>query len=200
MGIDSSLLEIYPESLNLYALLSGISGILGEALEQRRQTLLLEPDLQSLPAVEGDEAAIVVVFTKLIENAIKYTPDGGHIRLSGRPWTTPPRNDLPENAVEVIISDTGIGIDARSLELIFSKFYSTSKSLLHSSGKTKFKGGGPGLGLAIARGIVEAHQGRLWAESPGHDEDNCPGSNFHVVLPVKHASNPGKPGSLKIQA
>jgi len=59
---------------------------------------------------------------------------------------------------------------------------------LHSSGKTKFKGGGPGLGLAIARGIVEAHGGRLRAESTGHDEDRLPGSRFVVLLPLTQHS------------
>jgi len=49
----------------------------------------------------------------------------------------------------------------------------------------KFKGAGPGLGLPIAKGLVEAHGGRLWVESPGHDEVNCPGSTFHMLLPVR---------------
>ena len=55
---------------------------------------------------------------------------------------------------------------------------------LHSSGTTKFKGGGPGLGLAIAQGVVVAHGGRVWAESPGFDEELCPGSKFVVELPI----------------
>jgi signal transduction histidine kinase len=56
---------------------------------------------------------------------------------------------------------------------------------VHSSGKTKFKGGGPGLGLAIAKGIVVAHGGKIWVESEGHDETRFPGSRVYVQLPVK---------------
>jgi signal transduction histidine kinase len=57
---------------------------------------------------------------------------------------------------------------------------------LHSSGKTKFKGGGPGLGLPIARGIIEAHGGTVWAESDGYDEMTCPGSTFHIMIPMRN--------------
>jgi signal transduction histidine kinase len=113
-------------------------------------------------------------------NAIKYTPDGGHICINARIT-----NDEPEYAeVEVVVTDTGIGIAPQHHELIFEKFYQTGEVMLHSSGKTKFKGGGPGLGLAIARGIVEAHEGRIWVESPGYDETTFPGSKFYVRLPV----------------
>ena len=55
---------------------------------------------------------------------------------------------------------------------------------LHSSGRTKFKGGGPGLGLAIAAGIVKAHSGKIWVESPGCDEEKLPGSTFFIRLPL----------------
>jgi len=96
-----------------------------------------------------------------------------------------------------VVSDTGIGINPEFHELIFTKFYQTGQVSFHSTGRTKFKGGGPGLGLAIARGIVEAHGGRIWVESPGYDEETCPGSQFHVVLPVKHVPPEIEPEALR---
>ena len=56
---------------------------------------------------------------------------------------------------------------------------------LHSSGNTKFKGAGPGLGLHIAKGVISAHEGRVWVESSGEDETLLPGSAFHIILPVQ---------------
>jgi signal transduction histidine kinase len=55
---------------------------------------------------------------------------------------------------------------------------------LHSSSRTAFKGGGAGLGLAIARGVMRAHGGKIWVESSGHDEEKLPGSTFYIQLPV----------------
>ena len=86
--------------------------------------------------------------------------------------------------VEIAVKDSGIGIDPQNHQLVFEKFYQTGEVLLHSSGKTKFKGGGPGLGLAISRGIVNAHRGRIWLESPGFDEVKNPGTTVFVQLPV----------------
>jgi len=85
----------------------------------------------------------------------------------------------------VEVRDTGIGIDPQHHELIFEKFYQIGEVALHSSGKTAFKGGGPGLGLALVKGAVEAHGGMVWVESEGYDEEKCPGSAFKVLLPVR---------------
>ena len=69
--------------------------------------------------------------------------------------------------------------------LFRSKFGGLGDVALHSTGKIKFKGGGAGLGLSIAKGLVEAHGGTIWAESPGHDENELPGSTFHIMVPIR---------------
>jgi len=86
--------------------------------------------------------------------------------------------------IEITVTDTGIGISPENQAIIFEKFGQLGRVDLHSSGKIKFKGGGPGLGLPITRGIIEAHGGSIWAESQGYDEKKCPGSTFHILLPT----------------
>jgi signal transduction histidine kinase len=185
--VDNQALEIFSESLYVGELMEELAGGYKADLVQRNLELVVDENIADLPPIEGDEEVLAVVFSNILNNALKYTPDGGRIHVYGRHWSSsPPRPDLPTDAVEVVIQDTGIGIDPASLELIFTKFYQTGEVAKHSSGRTKFMGGGPGLGLAIARGIIEAHRGRLWAESSGKDESSCPGSSFHIVLPLHH--------------
>jgi signal transduction histidine kinase len=149
------------------------------ALQERGHTIVLE-DLESIPAMEGDETRLHQAFSQLINNAIKYTPDGGRIEVSGRVYA-----ESSGPFVEVIVKDNGIGVDPEDQHKIFDKFYRTGDLMKHSTGKTKFKGAGPGLGLSLVKGIVDAHSGRVWVESPGHDEQTCPGSSFHVLLPLR---------------
>ena len=115
----------------------------------------------------------------MIVNAIKYTPDGGSIFVSARPLD----GNGSGNFCEIQVRDTGIGIDPANHKIVFEKLYQLGKVELHSSGRTKFKGGGPGLGLAIAAGIVKAHGGKIWVESPGYDEEKLPGSIFFIQIP-----------------
>jgi signal transduction histidine kinase len=131
----------------------------------------------------ADPERLYQVFNNILGNSLKYTPDGGRVVITSR---TLPGQDPQGRAgfVEIMVADNGIGIAADDQERIFQKFERVGSVALHSSGKTKFKGGGPGLGLAIARGVVDAHGGSLWVESPGHDEVHCPGSTFHVLLPL----------------
>jgi len=119
----------------------------------------------------------------VIGNAIKYTPDEGRIDIAGQ--LLPAQETSSVDFVKITVTDTGIGIDPEHHERIFDKFYQVGDISHHSSGKTKFKGGGPGLGLAITKGVIEAHGGKIWVESKGYDEERCPGSTFHILLPTR---------------
>jgi signal transduction histidine kinase len=178
--IDSQLLDMHREITSLQVTLRRVQADFTEAAAERHLTIQLE-NLADLPYVKADPLMLVKVYQNLVGNAIKYTPDGGRITISGQALSDP----LLGKCVETWVTDTGIGIDPEHHELIFEKFYQTGTVALHSSGETKFKGGGTGLGLAIVRGIVQAHGGRIWVESPGHDEKTCPGSTFHILLPVE---------------
>ena len=180
--IDSRMLQLYMEPLSVAQLIEETRERFTTVLKKR--SLKLTITLPTLPQIEGDANELEKVFYHLISNAVKYTPDGGSITISGHE-AKKGQSRLPTEGIEIIVSDTGIGIDPEFHELVFTKFYHTGEVSLHSSGKTKFKGGGAGLGLAIAKGIVEAHGGHLWVESPGYNEETCPGSQFHVLLPLR---------------
>lgn len=182
--VDARTLQLNPNPVYLPPLMRAVLEELEKAIAERSITLEVG-DLTALPPIEVDLEAVHKVFYHIIINAIKFTPDGGRIHLTGRHLQEDDTGGLPGGALQIVVADSGIGIDPRYLEMIFTKFYQTGEVALHSTGKTKFKGGGPGLGLAIARGIVEAHSGRIWAESTGYDEENCPGSQFYVTLPLK---------------
>jgi signal transduction histidine kinase len=140
---------------------------------------------EDTPNINADPNMILKALYHLIINAIKYTPDGGKVDVKTRPIK------LGDNqpGVEITIKDTGIGLDAEHHELVFEKFYQVGSVAVHSSGKTTFKGGGPGLGLAIVRGVARTHGGKVWVESAGYDEENFPGSMFYLQLPVDPPSS-----------
>jgi signal transduction histidine kinase len=125
----------------------------------------------ALPLLFLDEGRMQQVLDNLLNNAMKFTPEGGIVRLAA---------SLQENAgergggrwVEVRVSDTGAGIPSEEIERIFNKFY---QSPHHQNQQER----GTGLGLAIARHIVAAHGGRLWVES-----QLGKGSTFILLLPA----------------
>jgi len=137
------------------------------------------------PIIQGDGELLLIAIRNLLSNALKYTPDGGRVGVSVNTF---------EGNVELIIEDSGIGIDPEEHQLIFEQFYVTGDVQLHSTSKTNFKGGGLGLGLAIARGVIEAHAGKIWVQSSGRDESTLPGSRFHVLLPLDQALLIPSPG------
>jgi len=149
-------------------------------LQERQIKLELDTDINSAPAVLADSDLLKKALDNVIVNAIKFTPDGGSIYVSAHTVKVDGRGDT----CEIRVRDTGIGIDPENHIIIFEKLYQIGKVELHSSGRTKFKGGGPGLGLAISAGIIKAHKGKIWVESPGYDEEKLPGSTFFIQIPL----------------
>jgi len=180
--IDANALKLVPDNVQIAAIMMRVERTFQKSLQERNLTLKTD-GLADLPTLYVDPDLIYKVFYHLVMNAIKYTPDGGAIRVYGQVLRG--NAQIPE--MEIVVEDSGVGVAIEHREAIFEKFFQTGEVMFHSSGKTKFKGGGPGLGLAIARGIINAHNGRIWVDSPGHDDETCPGSKFIVHLPMTEA-------------
>jgi signal transduction histidine kinase len=142
---------------------------------QRQLVFELGAGLRKLPVIEGDPRRLHQALWNIVSNAIKYTPDNGTITIDG---------EVLDDTVHVWVKDTGVGIPPKELSHIFERFYVLEDVSLHRSSKTAFKGGGLGVGLSVSKGIVEAHSGKIWAESTGQDEETLPGSTFHILLPI----------------
>lgn len=146
--------------------------------------ITIETDIvKDLPIISGDMDQLHSALTRIVGNAIKYTPDGGQITVSARLLAK--TNDQDQAFVQIVVADTGVGIALDKQKLIFEKFSTAENVALHSTSKTQFMGGGAGLGLTIARGVIESHNGRIWVESNGYDPENLPGSKFFIILPTQ---------------
>jgi two-component system phosphate regulon sensor histidine kinase PhoR len=144
---------------------------IGDSARQVVERLKAQSDMAGLsvkvdvaadvPLAWGDMESIERVLVNIVHNAIKFTPAGGTITISAG-----------DNGQSVIVSvaDTGVGVPADDLPRIFERFYKADRAR---------SGGGTGLGLAIAKHIVEAHKGRIWAESVEGQ-----GSTFSFVIPA----------------
>jgi two-component system sensor histidine kinase BaeS len=119
---------------------------------------------EALPEVRGDRDRLGQVFMNIIGNSLQYTPAGGKVDILGQ---------IRGGEVEIVIQDTGIGIAEEHLPHIFTRFYRVDKSRSRA-------GGGSGIGLTIAKSLVESHGGRIRADSPGLGM----GSIFTVQLPI----------------
>ncbi len=138
--------------------------------EATRKGVLLELDApEALARVRGDRGRLLQVFSNLLSNGLKFTPAGGRVSVVARA--------AAEDMVEVAVGDTGIGIAPELIPLVFDRFWQADSSVTRSHG---------GLGLAIMRAMVEAHEGRVRAESEGAGR----GARFVVELPRSHGSQP----------
>jgi signal transduction histidine kinase len=126
----------------------------------------LRPSLPAdLPHIQADEDRITQVLVNLVANAIQHTPEDGEVTISAA---------RHENEIYISVKDTGLGIPPEHLANLFTRFYRVDKS------RSRNAGGGSGIGLTIARHLVEAHGGRIWAESAGEGQ----GSTFSFSLKI----------------
>jgi len=189
--LDVDAMNLNLEEIRLELVMRAAIEPLTEAVRLRK-LMLAARGLRALPPLWGDRERLAQAFRNVVVNAVKYTPDGGRIEILGEQ-----RGDQ----VLITVCDSGIGIDPAHRELIFAKFFRTQDTCHHSTGATKFMGAGPGLGLTIARGVVEAHGGRIWMESAGHDPARLPGSRFYILLPLsppQHA-RPSEDRALRVR-
>jgi len=190
-NITPSNLKISTRPLSLYTIVDNICRDLQGQVQARKITLSHD-NLGEIPAVYGDSEALKKVFEILINYAMTHTPSGGKITITGR--YIPPRSDILKwEGAEIIVCDTGIGIDSEAKDRFFQERknpFVADFSLLDEIAEGEER---PGEQLAIARSIIEAHNGRVWVERMEKDTEHLPGSEFHVVLPLEQQSNITQP-------
>ena len=162
--LESGSIELEPAELDLAALLEEMRNRM-QPLGDRHPIRVTSPE--KLP-ITADRDRLEQVIANLLSNAIRYSPDGGPIDISA---------GVVGNRVHIQIRDSGLGIPKEHQQLVFERFGRAHGSAF----------GGLGLGLAISRGIVERHGGRIWIESSGKPGE---GSIFHVELPLRAAPPP----------
>lgn len=159
-SIEMGRLSIERRIEPLGAILAQAVELFGREADDREITLALDP-VDALPLVNGDRERLVQVLANLISNALRHTDRGGRVAV---------RANVAGDDVIVAVQDTGSGIPASNLPLIFERYWTV---------RGNAPKGGTGLGLAIARSIVEAHGGRIWAES-----ELGKGSTFRFTLRI----------------
>lgn len=161
--------------VNIELLVQSLLLPLVDILHERRLQIQTV-NLDKLPRLMADEEMLRTALEHIISNAVKFTPDGGKIVIWGC---------VNENNICLYIQDSGIGIAKQDQPFVFEPFYvATDSTLNHFSSKYSFRGGGMGLGLAIARQIIQAHNGSITIESPGRDPETLPGTVCQITLPL----------------
>ena len=162
--VEAHAYQLDLRALDLASLVKAVSKLLSPQFESKRIALdfKLAP---YLPPILADEDRAVQILTNLIGNALQYTPENGAVTVSAT---------RANGEVQIAVHDTGVGIPPEHLEHIFDRFYRVDKS------RSRRVGGGSGIGLTIARALVEAQGGQIWVESEGDGK----GSTFTFTLPI----------------
>ena len=163
--LESGRVDWHPELLSLSECIDLAVSNVRARNTQKQLPQIINLTVQELPLVEVDGEWLVEVLAKLLDNACKFTGAEGKITISVQ--------SPKENSLEIIIADTGRGIEPNRLEKVFDRFYQEEGALRRSAG-------GTGLGLAICRQIVSNWGGEIWAESDGKNQ----GSVFHFTIPL----------------
>lgn len=195
--LEAKKVEVNRTTLHLMDLMEVMQEQFEPQLKERNQHLRAD-DLAHLPFFHGDRDYVEQILVKLLENAIKFSRDGGDIVVAGRVvnhTALRPKEDVialfnqsfyatmgNKWFLQVEVRDAGVGIEQGEQLKIFEKFYEIGEIRHHSSSKHKFQGKGTGLGLAIVKGMVEAHGGMVWVESPSSTGE---GSSFFILLPLE---------------
>jgi signal transduction histidine kinase len=183
--IESGKMKVDRRRFDLKETIERVQRTVSSLLQRKEHNLIVDMPAGVKP-VEGDERKIQQVILNLLSNAIKFTPEGGEIKVRVRdfrersameadeeirPYIEDKPEAFPNGAMMVQVEDTGIGIEPKHLEVIFDMFQQVDSSITRSFG-------GTGLGLALAKQMIELHAGMIWAESePGK------GATFSILLP-----------------
>jgi len=155
--------DVKKEPLSIRALAEELLEVMQPQFEARRISARLELP-GDFPVLMADETKLRRLFTNLLGNALKFTPEGGWVKIAG---------SREGDQVRLQVADNGIGIASGALEKVFDKFFQVDSSFTRAAG-------GVGLGLPICKEIAEVHGGRMWAESDGPGK----GARFCFTLPV----------------
>ncbi|MEM7112611.1 MAG: ATP-binding protein [Chloroflexota bacterium] len=178
--IMSGRLDLVKEAVHPYSIIEAILSRLSANISERALTIHVD-GVADLPTIEADPEHLLIAMQNVMSNAVKYTPDGKNIWVNGRLHTdTYSKRDY----IVLTIRDEGIGIPPAEQTRVFDMFHGLGSLLNHSTSKGKYRGGGLGLGLPIAQGVVEGHDGNIWLESSGHDETALPGTTCYIQLPI----------------
>jgi len=155
--------------VNISELVDGVIFEFNSPLELKKISLTVNHPKSNVPLIELDPIKMSMVIENLIDNAIKYTPEGGKVTVD----IIDDKVATSEKLIELVVSDSGIGIPVSEQSKIFGRFFRSSNAI-------KLAPRGTGLGLSIVKDVVERHNGKVWFESLEHS-----GTKFHVTIPIK---------------